>query len=108
MTDLTDEVGDSRERVQIVESLSRVIGKDMELDSDARDLARDALAKISSHERLCTERWQQQVISLNRLESTIDEIKATAQNQVAKIPAGIIAALVGVIGFLSARAFPIH
>ena len=75
------------------------------LDQDARDLAQKAMGKIETHETLCTERWNQSRIALGVLQSTLDTM---ARNTLGRIPAGIIAALMGAVGWLSARAFPLH
>lgn len=113
MTNLTEQVGDSRQRAQIVESVARVIGQgDGELDQDARDAARDALGKISSHETLCTERWAQQRAALETLGESVRHLQKSldkiANLYIPPLPGALIAGLMGLSGWLAARAFPLH
>jgi len=109
MTVLADEVGDSRQRSQIIESFSRVMTEgNEEMDQDARDCARDALAKISSHEALCTERWNQKRLALESLQAAVDDLSKSMDTHIQRVPAGVIATLTGLCGWLAARAFPIH
>ncbi len=73
------------------------------LDQEARDLAADALAKSKAHEDLCTERWLHQAATMARVEKTIGEIKTAVDDKIGKLPAGLIAGLTGLVGFLAAR-----
>ena len=78
------------------------------IDQHARDLAQMALSNGNSHEALCEERWQQQKIGMILVQKTVDEIKKGMENSIGRMPAGIIAALTGLVGWLAARAFPLH
>ena len=104
MTKAGDITGLHREQEQIDRSTTRVIGAEI-LDQDARDLAGKAMSKIETHEVLCTERWNQQRIALGMMQKTLDVM---SRNTLGRMPAGIIAALTGIVGWLAARAFPIH
>lgn len=75
------------------------------MDQDARDLAHKALSRINTHETLCTERWNQQRVALAMVQKTLDVMSRTA---LGRIPAGIIATLTAIVGWLAARAFPLH
>lgn len=110
MSQLLDEIGESRERAQIISSVGRVIAGgcgDEELDQEARDCARDALSKISAHETLCTERWTQQRAALVVLGHSIEGLQKSLDRYIAPLPAGAIAVLMGICGWLTARAFPL-
>lgn len=104
MTRAADEHGLNKEKEQIDRSTTRILGADT-LDQDARDLAHKAMGKIETHETLCTERWNQSRVALGVLQSTLDTM---ARNTLGRVPASIIAALTGLVGWLAARAFPIH
>lgn len=109
MTVLADEVGDSRQRSQIIESASRLMTEgNEEMDQDARDCARDAMSKIGAHEALCTERWTQQREALNTLSHSMQTMQKSLDRYIAPGPAAIIGVLMGLVGFLGRMAFPIH
>lgn len=104
MTKITDEAGDGREREQVDRSTGRILFA----DQMARDAANEAIGRIDSHEKLCTERWTSQREAMARVEKAMAEIKICVDDKIGKLPAGIIAALSGLCGYLAARAFPIH
>lgn len=109
MTQAANDVGRSREIAQIVESTDRVLGKHaQDMDQEARDIAHAAAAKIESHEELCTERWGQARAASVRVEVALAAMQKAMEDRIGKAPATIIAAMAGVIGYLAARAFPIH
>ena len=109
MTGIGDKVGQSREMEQFISSEKRLIGQGAEeVDQEARDIARDALAKLSSHETLCTERWNQQRQALENLVSTVSGLQRSLDRTIPKLPAAVIAGLTGLVGYLADRAFPIH
>ena len=104
-----DEVGHIRQLAQTALSSERVLqGQDTMIDQDARDSAGAAMSKITGHELLCTERWNQQREAMSRVEVALKEVGVKVDKQMGKIPAGVIAALTGLVGFLAARAFPLH
>lgn len=78
------------------------------MDQDARDLARDATARIKSHEELCTERWNQSRESGARVEIALAVLQKAMDEKIGKMPATLIAGLTGLVGWLAARAFPFH
>lgn len=103
------EAGRHREIAQLAAATDRVLGKHIiDMDQEARDLANAADGKISAHERLCTERWTQSKESSVRLELAMAELKKAVEDRIGKVPATIIAVMSAVIGFLAARAFPMH
>lgn len=104
MTRSPDDTGAEINREQVDRSTGRLLFA----DQTARDDANEALGRIDSHEKLCTERWQSQREAMVRVEKTMGEIKTCVDDKIGKLPAGIIAALTGVCGYLAARAFPIH
>jgi len=104
MTRASEEAGFHREQEQVDRSTSRILGADT-LDQDARDLAQKALSRIDSHEVLCTERWNQQRVALALVQATLDVMN---KSTLGRIPAGIIATLTAIVGWLAARAFPLH
>lgn len=104
-----NETGRNRERAQIIESTGRVIGKHLfDMDQEARDIAHAAAAKVESHEELCTERWGQARAASMRVEVALASLQKNMEDRVGKGPATIIAAMAGIIGWLAARAFPLH
>ena len=80
----------------------------MTMDQEARDRADHALAVASSHEILCNERWQQQALAMQRVEDAVKAVTAALNDKIGQLPAGIIATLSGLVGYLGARAFPFH
>lgn len=103
------EEGRVRQAVQIVESTSRVIEKSIEnMDQEARDIAHAAAARVESHEELCTERWSQARAASLRVEVALSAMQKSMEDRIGKVPATIIAGMAGIIGYLAARAFPIH
>lgn len=109
MTTAAKEVGQGREIAQIVASTERILGKHIQdMDQEARDIAHAAAARVESHEELCTERWGQARAASGRVEVALEGLKKNMEDRIGKVPATIIAALTGIIGFLAARAFPIH
>jgi hypothetical protein len=105
MTKAADLIGLHREQEQIDRSITRVIKGGDTLDQEARDSAHRALGKLDTHETLCTERWNQQRVSIVEMQKSLD---AMNKRMVGNIPASIIAILMGAVGFLAARAFPLH
>ena len=79
----------------------------MVADQEARDLANRALSRVQSHEVLCTERWGQQRDTMARVEHTLADIQIGISRRIGMVPAGTIAGLVGLCGWLAARAFPL-
>jgi len=104
MTKAAEEAGLHREQEQIDRSTTRVLGADS-LDQDARDLAQKAFSRIDTHEVLCTERWNQLRVAMGMVQKSVDTM---SRNTLGRIPAGIIAGLTGLVGWLAARAFPLH
>lgn len=112
MSKAADQIGESRERAQIIQSVSRVMTEGEEtLDQEARDCAKDAMSKLNTHEVLCTERWGQQraaletlTVSVARLQNSFDGVSNKFLSPVA---VGLIAGLMGLCGWLAARAFPL-
>ncbi len=74
-------------------------------DHEAREGVAKALARMDTHETLCTERWNQQRLAVGAVQTTLD---AMEKNMLGRFPAAAIACLTGLVGFLGARAFPIH
>lgn len=109
MTQAANEVGRNREMAQLVESTDRVMGKHTyDMDQEARDLGQAAIARVESHEELCTERWGQARAASVRVETALALLQKNMEDRVGKGPAAIIAGMAGVIGYLAARAFPIN
>lgn len=105
----SDEVGRQRQHQQVKMSTERLMGDEFsDMDQEARDLAKEAKSKIQSHEQLCTERWDQSRLAMERLEVCVEKVQKAMDERIGKIPASIIAALTGLVGFLAARAFPLH
>jgi hypothetical protein len=76
-------------------------------DQEARDLAREALSRMNAHEKVCTERWttsratQVEVkAGVARVEAALTGVKDAVSKRLGIAPAGIIALLMGVIGFM--------
>lgn len=102
MSSDSEAVGHTRQQRQIVASTGRTLG-DMEmLDQEARDDAARALSRMDAHEVLCTERWNQGRIATAMLQKSVDGLVA---NSLDRLPAGIIAGLTALVGFLAERAF---
>ena len=78
------------------------------LDQDARDAAAKVGAHLDSHETLCTERWLQQRAAVLELKACVDAITKKLDNSMGRVPVGVIAGLTGLVGWLAARAFPVH
>lgn len=78
------------------------------IDQDARDMAVRAANMAENHERLCTERWDQQRLAMERVELALRGIQAAVSSRIGMVPAGAIAGLMALCGFLGARAFPLH
>lgn len=109
VTAAAKEVGQGREVAQIVASTERLLGKHIiDMDQEARDIAHAAAAAVKSHEELCTERWGQARAASVRVEVALEGLKKNMEDRVGKGPATIIASLTAIIGFLAARAFPVH
>lgn len=100
------EIGLHREMAQITDSTARVLGDTM--DQEARDEAKAAKAKIESHEELCTERWGQARAASVRVEVALAALQKAVEDRIGKGPATVIAGMAGIIGYLAARAFPVH
>lgn len=74
-----------------------MFGRRREIE-EAREAARSAMARIESHEKVCTERWNE---AKNKMEDVQDWQK--------KIMWGIVAVLVAVLGkILSEVPFHVH
>lgn len=102
----TTKIGGNREKEQIKRSSKMVTAHDM--DQEARDTATAAMARLEAHEELCTERWNTQALAMARIEATMKEVNDALQDKIGKAPAGLIAFLTAIIGFLAARVFPVH
>lgn len=87
-------------------------------DQVARDESARNEARQDMHEAVCTERWQQSKEGLARVETgladfrkdvgiKIDKLQKGIDERIGKVPASVIAGLMGVIGFLAERAFHI-
>lgn len=106
---VVEDLGRQREASQVERSTQRLAGDTLkEMDEGARDVAYDAKFKIESHERVCTERWEQARLAGNRVEAAMGKLQDAMDERIGKVPAGIIAGLTGLVGFLAARAFPLH
>ena len=101
-------VARSREAAQIRLSKQRILERAANLDQEARDLANDAIARSEAHENLCTERWEHQKEAMARVETALGQVKACVEDKIGRLPAGLIAGLTGICGYLAARAFPLH
>lgn len=109
MGQAAEEIGLNREKEQIIGSTARVLHQGAEdLDQDARDLAHTAIAKVKSHEELCTERWNQARAATVRVELALAILQRGMDEKIGKTPAAIIAGLTGLVGWLASRAFPLH
>lgn len=95
-----------REREQVRRSAQRVMKA--AVDQDARDAAFDAIARARAHEEVCEQRWKTQGEAMVRVEGVLTSINAAMSEKIAKLPAGIIAALCAVVGFLANRVLPMH
>jgi hypothetical protein len=78
------------------------------IDQEARDRADEAASHIESHEKLCTERWNQSRAAQDRVEGALKSLQDAMNDRIGKLPASVIAILMGICGFLAARAFPTH
>jgi hypothetical protein len=105
MTQAAENIGLKREEAQLAASSLRIFDGDGYLDQEARDIGHKAIGRIDTHEVLCTERWNQQRIAVAVMQKTLDTM---AKNTLGRVPAGLIAGLTGMVGWLAARAFPIH
>ncbi|MEI9995078.1 MAG: hypothetical protein WDM91_10820 [Rhizomicrobium sp.] len=117
---VADEIGHDRQREQVKRSTSRLLHGDGDMiDQEARDLAKQAMARGEAHEDVCTERWTQSrdgqarvegaVAALqNAMDERIKALEKAMNDRIGKMPASVIAALTGLVGFLAARAFPVH
>ena len=109
MGQAADEAGFDREKEQISSSTKRLMQYGAEeMDQDARDMAHDAVARIKSHEELCTERWNQARAATGRVEVALAVLQKAMDDRIGKMPAALIAGLTGMVGWLAARAFPLH
>ena len=106
---VVEEVGRQREKDQLARTTQRLLGdKIIEMDQEARDLATEAKNQIKAHEDVCALAWANNNKTLERMEQAIAKLQDAMDDRIGKIPASIIAALTGLVGFLAARAFPIH
>lgn len=102
MTKAGDELAHVREIEQLSRSATRVLRSGEEtLDQEARDIGAKAASRMDAHEVLCTERW-------NQLRKSVDELAQKLNRTVGYVPASLIAALMGICGYLADRAFPLH
>lgn len=93
-----------RETAQVSDSTERLMGPGEEqMDQEARDLGTKAISQISTHEILCTERWEQSRAALARVEAQLTKLSDAMNNRVAWIPASIIMLLMGAVGWLVHR-----
>ncbi len=74
-------------------------------DHDAREAVQKVGGRLDTHETLCTERWNQQRLALAGVQKALEDIN---RSTLGRLPASIIAVLTGLVGWLSARAFPMH
>ena len=101
MTKAGEELSVHREQEQIGRSVGRIMGGNDSVDQDARDEAArahgriDTIAILLEHQSAATERVQR----------TLDDM---AKHMIGAIPAGIIAFMAGLVGWLANRAFPFH
>lgn len=106
MTKLTDELGEIRQKDQIVGSVKRALqhtnpSEDSgDMDQDARDDATRANMRMDSHEQLCTERWTQSRASSERIELSLGEIRTAVNKRIGQVPATIISLLTCIVGLL--------
>ena len=109
MTLAASELGKNREAAQIVSSTSRLMGKnDHDMDQEARDEAKAVTADLKAHKDVCAILAKQNADALSRLEAAISALQKKMDDRIGKIPAGIIAVMGTVIGFLAARVWPAH
>jgi hypothetical protein len=76
---------------------------DETVDQRARDIGHEALNQISRHEAVCAERWRTAIETMRKTEALVRA--QTAQMWAAQ--GFVIVALLGIIGALFSRAFPI-
>lgn len=60
----------------------------------ADDSAREALARLEGHERLCTERWEQSRLSMMRIERGVSGL----YKRWWQLAVGVIVILLGMVG----------
>ena len=109
MTKAAEELGKEREIEQISQTTARIMRSGEEvLDQEARDAAAKVGAHLDAHEVLCTERWYQQRMAVAEVKSSVDAITKKLDNSMGRVPVGLIAGLTGLVGWLAARAFPLH
>lgn len=95
-------LGTALEKEQVTRSMRNII------DQKARDIGTGAQDDIVRHETLCEERWKNQLLSMGRMETSMAAIQVAMNDRIGRTPAVIIATLTGLVGFLAARAFPLH
>lgn len=71
------------------------------IDHEARDMAKEAKMRVEAHEDKCEVRWRQNYATLTEIKTGIKS--NTQQMWVAQ--ASVIAALLGLVGWLANRAF---
>lgn len=109
MSVAANEAGRGREIAQLAASTDRVLGKHIiDMDQEARDIAHEAKAKVLAHEELCAERWGQARAASARVEVALAVLQKNMEDRIGKVPATIIASMAAIIGYLAARAFPVH
>lgn len=106
MTQAADELGRARQLAQLASSSVSVaerLTSNMaeQMDQEARDEAKHALARMDSHEQLCTERWRQSRESSDRMEKTLGDIRTAVNKRIGQVPATIISLMTGTIGLLA-------
>lgn len=70
------------------------------IDQVAREIAREALAKLGASEQMNQERWHQVEKSLSSVGSTLKELNSRVTRWVLSTAAAIILILLGTIGWL--------
>lgn len=105
MTQEADELGRVRQLAQLASSSVSVaerLTSNMadQMDQEARDEAKHALARMDSHEQLCTERWRQSRESTERVEKTLNDIRTAVNKRIGQVPATIISLMSGLIGLM--------
>lgn len=73
------------------------------IDQEARDLARDAMARIVTHEQVSVVQWKQSADASARVEQALGDVKKAISNRIGITPVSVISALMALCGFLAAR-----
>ena len=82
-----------------------MVGEDeLVIDQPARDAATRAMAKIESHEDKCEIRWSQSMSTMSEVKDAINSFRSIFLG----VSGGAFVMLLGVVGFLAARAVVFH